>query len=367
MHFILTLLAFLLILGILIFVHELGHFMVAKWVGMRVDEFAIGFPPRIWARKKGETTYAINAIPFGGYVKIHGESPENQDEDPRSFEKKSVWARMAVIVAGVTMNLLFAFVLLTVAFSVGFVSIGQDLQAVPGAVVKHTQVLVSDIQPGSGADKAGLKPGDLIENFVDASGSKTAITTVTQLVDFTKTAQQHGVTGTGILVNRDGKELTLQATIAPEGAPLGIYIQPYTVVRVPVWRAPAVAVKEMGIIVQVTWDALRGFASQLFEKAKLDPNVSGPVGIYQATGTATQAGGVATVFLIVALSINLALMNILPIPALDGGKLIFLIIEAIARKRVVGRRLESAITFAGFALLIGLILVLSVRDIIRLF
>ncbi|HSI21290.1 MAG TPA: site-2 protease family protein [Verrucomicrobiae bacterium] len=368
MSFLLTLIAFLLILGVLVFIHELGHFAVAKWMGMKVDEFAIGFPPRIWSKRKGETLYSLNAIPFGGYVKIHGETPESQDEDPRSFEQKSVWARMAVIVAGVTMNVLFAFVILTVAFSVGFVSISQDLEQVPGATKRQTQVLVADIQEGGGADKAGVKPGDLIKGFVSSEdGAFTEVTTVAQLTAYTKTQQELGISTVKISLNRNGELIETTAEIAKEGPPLGVYIQPFSTVRVPVWQAPIVAVKEIGAIIAVTWDALAGFWNKLFFSAQLDPNVSGPVGIYQATGSATQAGAISTIFLIVALSLNLALLNILPIPALDGGKLLFLIIEAIIGKKRMNRRLESAITFAGFVMLIGLILILSVRDVIRLF
>lgn len=367
MSFLVTLIAFLFILGILIFVHELGHFAVAKWTGMKVDEFAIGFPPRIWARRKGETLYSVNAVPFGGFVRIHGENPDHQDEEPRSFDKKPLWARMAVVVAGVTMNLLFAFVVLWVAFAAGFVSIAQDLQQVPGATVRRSEVLIADIQEGSGADKAGLKPGDLVRSFADPAGTVTEVTTVKELIDTTKTYQASGVTEATVVFERDGKQHTVLAPLASEGPPLGVYVQPFTTVRVPWYQAPLVAVKEIGAIIALTWDALADFGHRLFYRAELDPNVSGPVGIYQATGAATAAGAVPTVFLVVALSVNLALLNILPIPALDGGKLLFLIIEGLGGRRIIGRRLESAVTFAGFVLLIGLILVLSVRDIARLF
>lgn len=368
MSTLITIVAFLLILGVLIFVHELGHYMVAKWTGMRVDEFAIGFPPRLASWKRGETRYALNLIPFGGYVKIHGENPEHQDEDPRSFDKKSVWARIAVIVAGVAMNLLFALVILTIAFSVGFVSVAQDLTKVPGAVVKQSEVLIADVQEGGAAAAAGLKAGDSIRSITPkATGEVQAITTISQLTETTKADQAANNREVMIAITRDGVSQDISATLAAEGTPLGVYIQPYQVVQVPAWRAVGVATKEIGTITQITWDALKGFGQKLLFRAELDPNVSGPVGIYQATGAATRAGAVPTLFLVVALSVNLALLNILPIPALDGGKLLFLIIELLARKRVVARRWESAITFGGFVLLIGLILVLSVRDVIRLF
>ena len=181
----LSILIFIIVLSILVFVHELGHFAVAKWTGMKVDEFALGFPPRIWAKKKGETTYALNAIPFGGYVKIHGENPDQQDDDdPRSFDQKPVWARIAVVIAGVTMNMLFALVVLTVAYSVGFVSLPQDLEKVPGAQVTKGQVIISAIEKDSPADRAGLQPGDILLSLKDPSGQEIAISSIQQLVHY---------------------------------------------------------------------------------------------------------------------------------------------------------------------------------------
>jgi len=367
MNTLVTVVVFLLILGVLIFVHELGHYAVAKWTGMRVDEFAIGFPPRLVAWKRGETTYALNLVPFGGYVKIHGENPEHQDDDPRSFDKKSVWARIAVIVAGVTMNLLFAFVILVIAFSNGFVSVSQDLTKIPGAKITHAEVAVADTQPDSVAAKAGIKAGDIIQALKDpATGFVQSINTIQELTSFTKADQEAGTLDQIVVLERDGKSQEIPVTLAKTGPGLGVYISPYLIVKVPFLQAPVAAVKEIGTIIQFTWDALKGFGSQLFH-AKLDPNVSGPIGVYQATGAATRAGVIPTIFLLVALSINLALLNILPIPALDGGKLLFLITELLARKRIVARRIENAITFAGFVIIIGLILLLSVRDVTHLF
>jgi regulator of sigma E protease len=363
-----SIIAFVLILGILVFVHELGHFAVAKWTGMRVDEFGIGFPPTIWKRKKGETLYKLNIIPFGGYVKIHGENAEDNDDDPRSFDHKSVWARLAVIVAGVTMNVIFAFVVLVIAFSVGFVSFSQDLTKVPGAQVKESQVVVVQALQGSPAEKAGLLGGDIIETFTDTqTGELKEVKTVEELVSYTKAEQAIGHLALTVAYNRDGEEKQTPLTLNAEGYPLGISTQPFSTVRIPFWEAPQAAIHEIGFIFSLTWDALRTFAHKLFFNAQLDPNVSGPVGIYQATSSATSAGVIPTIFLLVALSLNLALLNILPIPALDGGKFLFLLIELIFGKRVIKRHFEQALTFASFVILIGLIVILSVRDVVRLF
>jgi regulator of sigma E protease len=360
----LSLVAFLVILGVLVFVHELGHFMVAKWVGMRVDEFALGFPPRIYGKKIGETNYCLNAIPFGGYVKIHGEHPDDEKEDPRAFGAKSIPARIAVMAAGVVMNLLLAFVLLVIAFSVGFSSVGQNLEQVRGAKITRAEVYVGDVLKGSGADKAGIKPGDSLAG-VTAQGTATTITSVEQLQSITSSLQHDGMLSLEVTYKHLGDLHTVPATLAASGPPLGVAIQVVNTVRVPFYRAPIVALREMKLILGITWDALANFAGRLVKHGQLDPNVTGPVGIYKATATATHEGFSALIFLTIALSLNLALLNILPIPALDGGKLFFLIIELIARKRIVSEKIEGIVSLIGFSSLIILIVILSVRDLIH--
>lgn len=364
----LSILAFILTLGILVFVHELGHFLVAKWTGMRVDEFAIGFPPRLWGKKVGETTYAINALPLGGYVKIFGENPEEGGEDNRSFQKKPVWARMAVISAGVLMNLLFAFLVLTIAFSVGFVSSGQQLEKIPGATVKDSQVIIMSALPDSPAAKAGIEPGDIVKEVTDpATNTVTDVKSIEQLQTITRTKQAAEQRELKLEVDRNGQEKQISLQLSPSGPPLGVAIQAISTVKIPLWRAPQAAATEVWLITETTWGALKGFAGKLFTQAKLDETVSGPVGIYQATSAAAHQGIIPIVFLTVVLSVNLALLNMLPIPALDGGRMVFLIIEAIFRKRVVAERIENWVTFTGLVALLSLIFLITIKDIIRLF
>lgn len=366
MEIIISIIVFLLVLGFLVFIHELGHFAVAKWTGMRVDEFALGFPPRLWAKKRGETTYALNAIPFGGYVKIHGEQPEEGDEDPRSFDRKPVWARLAVMLAGVTMNFLFAYVALTIAFMVGFSSIAQDLTKVPGATVTKRDVLLVDVREDGPAYAAGLRAGDIVREFRH-DGEVQVLRTIQELVTYTDHLQEKGIRDVEIVYVREGDEHVAKATINPEGLALGIAIQSLDTVKVPVLQAPKVAAQESWEIIEVTGHALKGFFGKIFTKAELDENVSGPIGIYQATATATKVGFAQVIFIMVVLSLNLALLNLLPFPALDGGRVVFLIIEATFRKRVIQRRIENALTVASFIFLIGLMVILTARDILRLF
>ncbi len=367
--FLISLAVFVLLLSFLVFIHELGHFAVAKWTGMRVDEFAIGFPPRIWQKKRGETTYAIGSIPFGGYVKIHGENhdqEEESDEDPRSFDHKPVRARIAVILAGIAMNTLFAFVALTIAFSVGFSSISQDLASRSDATVIRQEVLVSSVGVGSPADKAGIKPGDVVLGLTPAGESEVQVGNINELVSFTKGLQAKGNLSLRVDYDRAGTATTVDVSLNPTGPAMGVSIQSLDTVKVPFWKAPGVAVHEMGAILGLTWDALAGFGKKLV-KAELDENVSGPIGIYQATATATKMGFAQVAFLAIVLSLNLALLNLLPIPALDGGKFVFLMVEGVFRKKVIHRKLEQGMTAVSFFLLIGLMVILTGRDIFKLF
>ena len=357
----LSALTFVLVLGILVFIHELGHFSVAKWSGMRVDEFAIGFPPRIFGVKRGETTYALNAIPLGGYVKIHGENIQAEDTDPRSFHNKPMFQRIAVMVAGVTMNLLLAVIVLTIAFSVGFSSISQDLTAIPGATVVRSQLLAATVLPGSTASTTGIQPGDQISSLGTQS-----IANAKELQVATKQRQAGNQLDTEFSFIHQGTLISKPVTLAATGPALGLGLADDQSIRVPFYRAPAVALKETWSIITVTWEALKGFGSKLFVHGQLDKDVSGPVGIYQAAASAAHTGFASVVFLLVALSLNLALLNILPIPALDGGRLFFLLIETIFRKRVVAEHIENLINTAGFALIMLLIVILSIRDIIHL-
>lgn len=364
----LNLIIFILILSILVFVHELGHFAVAKWTGMRVDEFGIGFPPRMFTRKKGDTLYSLNWVPLGGFVKIHGENPEQIDDEPGSFQKKSVWSRMAVICAGVFMNLLFAFAVLTLAFSTfGFISVSQDASAIPGAVIKNSQVMVVEVQADSPAAKAGIKDADLIKSVSDSSGKVVVLHTLTELQNYTKAHQTAGDLKIKVLVDRQGNESTQNVTLSSTGVPLGVAIDAFNTVRLPFWQSVKTSYGEIKYIIQVTWDALKGFGQSLFVQHKLDQNVSGPVGIYQATSNAAREGAIPTIFLMVALSINLALLNILPIPGLDGGKLLFLLTELIFRKRVIAEKVENSLALAGLGMLLILVFIVTIKDVIKLF
>ena len=364
---IISIIAFILVIGILVFVHELGHFIVAKLSGMRVDEFSLGFPPRLFTWKKGETLYALNWIPLGGYVKIHGETEDGKDDDPRSFNNTVIWKRILTLIAGVAMNVVFAFVVLTLAYSVGFVSGTQDLTVVPGASITNSQVVVTGILNDSPAAKAGLQPNDLILSLTDSFGTTTVVHTTAELQKYTASHQAADQLAVNVKYDRAGQTSTKAVTLNQTGPGLGVYIDAYNTVKVPVWRAPGVAAHEISGIAGLTWNALGEFGKKLVTKAQLDSTVSGPVGIYTATSQAAHEGFDQILYLTVVLSVNLALLNVLPIPPLDGGKLFFLILELLFRKRVVRQEVENAITLVGIVLVGGLVIIISVRDVLHLF
>lgn len=392
----LTLVVFLLVLGILVLVHELGHFAVAKWTGMQVDEFGIGFPPRLFKYKRGDTLYCINAIPFGGYVKISGETEEfsqdkqggekevlretvkeakqtkeerSQEANSRTFNAKPVWARILVVIAGVTMNLLFAFLALVIAYSVGFYAISQDVEKVPGAVVTKGQVMIVGTLVDSPAAKAGIQEGDIIRKITDPTNKEEQkIQSIEDLQNFSRTHKAEGSSELNLEIDRNGDVINKTVSLSGESdAPLGVEIQSLNMVRLPIWRAPEVAVKDMWFVVELTGKTLKEFGQKLFTTGQIDENVSGPIGVYHATSIALKQGTASVIFLTIMLSINLALLNILPIPALDGGKLVFLTVEGVFRRRVVAVKVENILTIVGYCLLLALIVAITIKDVIRFF
>jgi regulator of sigma E protease len=370
LSYILGLVAFLIILGLLVTIHELGHFLAAKWAKMRVEEFSIGFPPRIYNRQAGETKYVLGLLPLGGYVRIAGEQDEPEKgvtPEPGTFLSASVPKRMVVILAGVFMNFMLGWLILVVAFSVGFTSLTQDLTTVPGAQLVREEVLIVSVRGESPADTAGIQAGDILRSF-EVNDEEVTVRTPAELLTMATGWQESGVSAVTAKVTRQGEEVLLPITIAPTGLALGVGIQSIDTVRVPVWQAPVVAARESWGIMRLTGEALARFGDRLFTRGELDESVSGPIGVYQATTTATKIGFSQLVLLTVVLSLNLGVLNLLPIPALDGGRFLFLVAEALTGGRpqwlVLAERWLVQLSFAAVLLLMALI---TVRDIFHLF
>jgi len=349
-----AILYFFIALAALILSHEFGHFIVAKRSGIRVDEFGFGFPPRLFSFKKGETLYSFNLLPIGGFVKIHGEEG-GKSGDPRSFASKPVSVRAAVLAAGVAFNMVAAWFLISAGFLAGMPTSASSAPA--GAKIENMGVMVVQVQKGTPAEKAGLKPGDRLIGF----GSM-------------KEVQKFIASNKGkkieIKYERGGKVFSAEAV--PDANPkegrgsLGIAMDEIGEVKLPVHLALWEGAKmtyNMTIIIAVS---LYRFVVNAFRGAADFGQILGPVGIVGATGAAAKIGIGYLLSFVAMLSINLAIINIFPFPALDGGRLLFLAIEKI-KGSPVNPKISGIIHAAGMVSLILLMLAITYKDIMRLF
>lgn len=357
---ILTILTFVIVLSILVIAHEFGHFIVAKKTGIKVEEFALGFPPRLWSKKIGETNYSLNAIPLGGYVKMLGEVEKSSD--PRAFENQSRGVRFSVAVAGVLMNIILAWLLFTVGFTIGMSPVVSDYRSLPGKVIR-SEIIVAEVRENSAAFEAGLQPMDTIES-AEIKGTVYTFGSVEDLSNFTKSHRGEEVL---FRYEHQGKELQKQVVLKDDSeAPFGVVAVNNATVRVPWYQAPYVALRETYKVTEFTAVFVKNFFGRIFTQGEVSREVGGPVQIFMATGTVVKIGIMAVIQFIALLSVNLAIINILPLPALDGGRIIFIAIESIARKRLIKEHVENIIHTIGFALLIILILLVTYNDILKL-
>ena len=340
MSILFTIAAFVLVLGFLILIHELGHFWAARLLGIRVRELGIGFPPRARGFWRNGIVYSLNWIPIGGFVRLEGES----DPDvPNGYAGKPVWARAVVLVAGSGMNILLAW------FIFG------ALASLPVERLVDSEIVIEEVVPGSPADEAGLLSGDVIKsvNGVD-------ILTLDQLarqVDASSGEQMllRVLRGTVPLA----VYLTPRPNPPPGEGPMGVSIRLLNPVferrAAPVWQAPWNGIVLMGNVISMTateFSRAVGNAS--------NPGIAGPVGIAQATGEAAQQGPISLLIIVALLSLNLGILNLLPIPALDGGRLPFLLLEVIRRGRRLSPQRENLVHFIGFVFLISFVLFVTI-------
>jgi regulator of sigma E protease len=369
----------ILVISILVFVHELGHFLVAKKSGVRVDEFAIGFPPRIYAKKYGETTYAINLIPFGGYVKIFGENPDEESmeglDKKRSFVNKPRHIQAAILVAGIVMNILFAWILLSASFMIGA---PQASNVSPG-----NYVFVTDVMKGSSAETAGIKSGDLITD-IEISSNLSADRQESQVTSLKENVKEENIISAEKIkavvteskgvplvlsyIRGDNKATTsISAKVGDKGAYLiGVQMADVENTKLPFFSAFYEGAKATYHMFNATMvGTLKFFGSAFVLDANLQ-DVSGPIGIAGYLNQAREFG-IATLFSFVAIiSLNLAVINLLPFPALDGGRLLFVAIEAIIR-RPIKPAVANTLNLIGFGLLMILMLTVTVSDVGKLF
>jgi regulator of sigma E protease len=364
-----TIIIFLIVLAVLVFVHELGHFLAAKSAGIRVDEFGIGFPPKIFSFKKGETLYSLNAIPFGGFVKIFGENPDQESiegpEKERSFVHKPKLVQAWVLAAGVLFNIIFAWILLSIGLMIGM-PVASDYTG--SGTVENPQVMITYISPDSPAEKAGLKAGDRLIRFKDVS-SEIAIDTVENVQNFINAHPNQPIS---ILYERGAEvgmtqsvSVTPQAGVVADRAAIGIGLERVGTVRLPIHKAFYEGVKITAYRVR---DVSVGLYTLLKQTVMGNANfseVTGPVGIAGMVGDASRLGIVYLLSFVSVISINLAVINLVPFPALDGGRLLFVLIEKI-KGSAISPRVANTFNIVGFGLLLLLMAVVTFQDVIRL-
>jgi regulator of sigma E protease len=355
----LAIVIFVVLLLALVLVHEFGHFIVAKRAGCGVEEFGFGFPPRLWSRVWHGTRFSFNLIPLGGFVKIEGEDMADTSPGPTSFASKSAGWRIAILSAGVAMNVVLAYVLLTAQSIVGTPILVTDANS---AALTDQQVYVMDIAPASPAEQAGLKQLDRIVRINDRQ--HPSIEQVQQLV-----ASGQGAPVT-LEIERQGGGATLTLTPrvnppAGEG-PLGVSLAAAGLQQHPWWQAPWQGLKRTGELLGAIVTQFFQITKKLVTEGTTGGELTGPVGIAIYTNEAAQLGASYVLEFAAIISLNLALINILPLPALDGGRIVFVLLEKIKGRRLP-LRFESMTHNIGFVLLIFLMLLITFRDIKRFF
>lgn len=355
-----TAIIFIIVLGVLVFVHEAGHFFMAKKSGMKVEEFGFGFPPRIWGVKKGETTYSMNWIPFGGFVKILGE--DGADTSPRSFNSKGTLTRSLVIIAGVVMNVVLAMVLLAIVntsgLRVGLVDDSID--------ARDIQVQILQVAKDGPASQADIR---LLDSIVALKSGSDELE-VNRIDDIQKFINEHRGSEVTFTIQRGNQllEKTVEARIDPppgEGS-TGITLVKTGLVSYPWYESIWRGVYDGGRLTYATAFGYGTIIKNLIVDGDAGVEISGPIGIAVLTGQASQSGINYLLQFVALISINLAIINIIPFPALDGGRLLFIIIERI-KGSPVNKKIEGMVNAAGFALLIILMLYITTKDVLKFF
>lgn len=374
----LTIIAFILTIGLLVVIHELGHYLTAKKFGIKVLEFGFGLPPRAWGKKIGETIWSINWLPFGGFVHLLGEDESKKEnlENERSFAAQNVWKRIAVVVAGVTMNLFLAFILYTgVLAAQGWtaqVPLLTDHQFVGVSQNNEMVILVQSVSPDSPAALAGLTTGDRVVAFNDVFllNSQDLVNKTAENLD-----QPIKLTVTDIKRTTYRQVDLTPRSNPPEGeGAIGVNLGSFELANLSynqLWQKVLAGPIHSYNLAAYSGEILGSTIGTAWQRQDIAPvrqNVAGPLGITQIVGEILKVENPVIPYLdfVAALSLNLALVNILPFPGLDGGRFFFLSIEAMTGKRpkpVV----EKYIHTVGLVMLLGLIFLITASDIQKIF
>ena len=358
-----NILIFFIILLVLVLVHEFGHFFTAKRFGIRVDEFGFGFPPRLFGIKKGETEYTFNLLPIGGFVKIFGETPDDENmngpDRDRSFVNKPKWQQAIVLFAGVFANFLLAWLLFSVGFMSGFpTSVGNEMKEY---ALRDVKLVVISVTSDSPADMGGLKSGDKIVSL-ESGKEMLAEVSPENIKSFVVSHTSSEIT-VGYIRGK-GQEVNF-TKITPKDNLIGISMDQIGIAKLGIlesfWEGMKLSIfvtKSTAVgLFTLIYDGLRGQGDL--------SSVTGPVGIVGIVGDAYDFGFVYLLSLSALISINLAIINLIPFPALDGGRLFFLLIEKI-KGRAMNPKVANTANMIGFGILILLMLVITYRDVVKL-
>jgi regulator of sigma E protease len=364
-----NILIFIIVLGVLVFVHELGHFLFAKLFRIRVDEFGFGYPPRI--KKLGSwkgTDLTLNWIPFGGFVKIFGESDTGEaltkKEQQESLVYKPWWQQLLVLLGGILFNVVFAWLLFAGIYMAG-VDISTS-QAPAGYTFQESELQISYVAPESPAQEAGLMPGDIVKEYYFQEEVVTVTDESTE--DFSMFVDAAGQRDdvVGVVVDRNGRIKSF--SVSPELGlvagryGIGVAIDRVGFLKLPLGQALVHSARTTaGNFAAVT----RGFVDLITGQLSVN-NLSGPVGIASQVGQVAQSGFVYLMVFTAMLSLNLAVLNLVPFPALDGGRILIVLIEATIRKRLPAKTI-GWVNAAGFMILLLLMLLITVQDVVHLF
>ncbi len=384
-----TIIIFFLVLGILVLAHELGHFITAKRNGVGAEEFGFGFPPRLvgtyknksgkrcWVfgnkeiteeiKDRDETIYSFNLLPLGGFVKIIGENgaiDEVDKNDDKNFANKSIWIRFKILAAGVTMNIILAVVLFSLAFWMGLPEVLEDTNT-----DTTIPVIITMVVPESPADKVGLQAGDSIINVTTNTAEIITINSTKQLQQIIKEQAGQEISF-GIRHPKETQINKIKITPRqnpPEGeGATGIGLGKTRVVRHTLIDSVKLGIETTYKMTLMILIFLGKLIASPFTKESVAGDVTGPIGIAKMSGQAAKLGLAFLMQFTAMLSVNLAVINILPFPGLDGGRIFFLLIEKI-KGSPIDQKLEGTINTIGFFMLLGLMALVVVKDIFRFF
>mgnify|MGYP001566875578 CR=1 FL=1 len=388
-----TVIIFLIVLAVLIFVHELGHFLTAKSFGIRVDAFAVGFGPKLISWKRGETVYSLRLIPFGGYVKIFGENPDEESlsgpDSGRSIVNKSRWKQAIVLVAGITFNFIFAWLLYITIFTVGVTATTDGFEQYANQFT-NSRIMITQVLAGSPADKANIKVGDIIVSVIpakagiqdqtldsrprsgrgqafrgnDSAGSNDTVENIQQYIN----SKGGNTIGIRLIRNNESRNINvipIQGLVKDKYA-IGIAMQYVADLKLPFFTAIYEGLHYTVIMIKDTAVGLYTFFANIFQGTANFSDVAGPIGIAGIIGNAAELGFTYLLMITAVISINLGIINLIPFPALDGGRILFVAIEGIIRRRIP-EKFSNMVNTIGFTLLMALMILVTYKDIAKLF